>query len=216
MNLTRDRMHTIGWGMSLVICLALTLALTFRVNAVKSQVRLAERQIAQLKQEKLFLETEFETRANQQQLSNINTVEFGYQAPSAAQYLEGERQLAALGKPRAPGAPSPIRVATAADVIDTIRPPSPIMRAAPCMVKNVPRVSVCSFFGRNEMSTHTNALGFVGQGRIQTAADQTHRQLMRAFDLHLWNRLDSAPAAATGRSRASSTNGETFRARAPP
>lgn len=36
----------------------------------------------------------------------------------------------------------------------------------------------------------------VGQGRIMTTAEQTHRQLMRAFDLHLWNRLETAPAAA--------------------
>jgi hypothetical protein len=48
---------------------------------VKSQVRLAERQITQLKQEKLFLETEFETRASQQQLKAFNDVDFGYQAP---------------------------------------------------------------------------------------------------------------------------------------
>lgn len=121
MNLTRDRMHTIGWGMSLVICLALTLALTFRVNAVKSQVRLAERQIAQLKQEKIFLETEFETRASQQQLKAFNDVDFGYSAPTVGQYLESERQLAALGKPRSPDAPDPIRVASADAVNASVR-----------------------------------------------------------------------------------------------
>lgn len=121
MNLTRDRMHTIGWGMSLVICLALTLALTFRVNAVKSQVRLAERQITQLKQEKVFLETEFETRASQQQLKAFNDVDFGYQAPTVGQYLESERQLAALGKPRSPDAPDPIRVASADAVNASVR-----------------------------------------------------------------------------------------------
>lgn len=121
MNLTRDRIHTIGWGMSLVICLALTLALTFRVNAVKSQVRLAERQIAQLKQEKLFLETEFETRASQQQLKAFNDVDFGYQAPTVGQYLESERQLAAFGKPRSPDAPDPIRVASADAVKASVR-----------------------------------------------------------------------------------------------
>lgn len=121
MNLTRDRMHTIGWGMSLVICLALTLALTFRVNAVKSQVRLAERQITQLKQEKLFLETEFETRASQQQLKAFNDVDFGYSAPTVGQYLESERQLAALGKPRSPDAPDPIRVASADAVKASVR-----------------------------------------------------------------------------------------------
>lgn len=113
MNLTRDRVRSIGWAFILTVCAALTLALTFRVNAVKSQVRLAERQIVALKQERLFLETEFETRANQQSLKSLNDVEFGYEAPTAGQYIEGERQLAALGKARAPGAPSPIRVAVA-------------------------------------------------------------------------------------------------------
>jgi hypothetical protein len=114
MNLTRDRARSIGWAFVLCLCFAFTVALTFRVNAVKSEVRLAERQIVALRQEKVFLETEFETRANQQQLKNLNDVEFGYEAPSAAQYLENERELASLGKPRAPGAPSPIRVARAA------------------------------------------------------------------------------------------------------
>lgn len=113
MNLTRDRVRSIGWAFILTVCAAMTLALTFRVNAVKSQVRLAERQIVALRQEKMFLETEFETRANQQSLKTLNDVEFGYEAPTAGQYIEGERQLAALGKPRAPGAPTPIRVATA-------------------------------------------------------------------------------------------------------
>jgi hypothetical protein len=111
MNLTRDRLRSVGWAAVLIGCLAFTVALTFRVNAVKSEVRLTERKIVAVKQEKLFLETEFLTRANQQQLRNLNDVEFGYQAPGAAQYLENERQLATLGKPRAADAPAPIRVA---------------------------------------------------------------------------------------------------------
>ncbi|MEN9925309.1 hypothetical protein ACQKOE_08480 [Novosphingobium sp. NPDC080210] len=113
MNLTRDRMRSIGWAAVLLVCLTFTVVLTFKVNAVKSQVRLAERQILAVKQDKLLLETEFQTRANQQQLRALNEVEFGYQAPAAGQYLEGERQLADLGKPRGPDAPSPIRVANA-------------------------------------------------------------------------------------------------------
>jgi hypothetical protein len=113
MNLTRDRVRSIGWAFVLTVCFAMTMALTFRVNAVKSQVRLTERQIVALKREKIFLETEFESRSNQQQLKALNDVEFGYEAPTAGQYLEGERQLAALGKPRSPGAPKPIRFARA-------------------------------------------------------------------------------------------------------
>ncbi|MCB2077448.1 MAG: hypothetical protein KDE55_07080 [Novosphingobium sp.] len=115
MNLTRDRVRSIGWAFVLTVCFALTLALTFRVNAVKSEVRLAERQIVSLRRETLFLETEFEARSNQQQLKALNDVEFGYQAPKAAQYIEGERQLASLGKPRGPDAPEMIRVASAAN-----------------------------------------------------------------------------------------------------
>lgn len=113
MNLTRDRIRSIGWAAVLLVCLTLTVILTFKVNAVKSQVRLTERQILAVKQDKLLLETEFQTRANQQQLRSLNEVEFGYQAPAAGQYLEGERQLAALGKARGADAPSPIRMANA-------------------------------------------------------------------------------------------------------
>ena len=83
MNLTRDRMRSIGWAALLVICAALTLVLMVRVNAVKSEVQLAQRQINAIKQEKLILETEFLTRASQQQLRNLNAIEFGYQAPTA-------------------------------------------------------------------------------------------------------------------------------------
>ena len=117
MNLTRDRVRTIGWAAVLTVCFALLLVLTFRVNAVKSEVRLTERQIIEAKREKLFLESEFLARASQQQLRNLNAVEFGYEAPKANQYIEGERQLVALSNERLPGAPSPVRVAAAADVV---------------------------------------------------------------------------------------------------
>jgi hypothetical protein len=88
--------------MALTICFALMMALTVRVNAVKSEVRLADRQIEQLNREKMLLDTEFQTRASQQQLTAFNDVDFGLEAPKPAQYLENERQLAVLGKARRP------------------------------------------------------------------------------------------------------------------
>ncbi len=106
-----SRIRQIGWALVLGVCFALLLALTFKVNAVKSDVRLAERQIIAAQRAKLMLETEFETRASQQQLSDWNAVEFGYSAPRADQYLESERQLAVLGAPRGIDAPTPVRVA---------------------------------------------------------------------------------------------------------
>ena len=113
MNLTRDRLRSIGWASLLSICTALTAALTLRVNAVKSEVHQTERQIIGMRNEIAFLETEFQTRSNQHQLKTLNDVEFGYVAPRAQQYIEGERQLAVLGHTRGPGSPAPIRVAVA-------------------------------------------------------------------------------------------------------
>lgn len=110
-----SRLRQIGWAVTMALCVTLFVALTFKVNSVRSEVRLMERRIIALQREKILLETEFETRASQQQLARWNAVDFGYQAPGADQYLEGERQLAALGEPRAVTAPAPIRVARAED-----------------------------------------------------------------------------------------------------
>ncbi|WP_225008503.1 hypothetical protein [Novosphingobium percolationis] len=117
MIVTAHRLRSIGWIVLLAICAALTMVLAFRVNALRSQVHHAEMKIVALQQEKMYLETEFETRANQQQLKAWNDVEFGYVAPMAGQYLENERELAALSKPVEPDAPAPIRVASADDAV---------------------------------------------------------------------------------------------------
>ncbi|QUL36553.1 hypothetical protein [Erythrobacter sp. JK5] len=113
MIVTGSRMRQIGWLASLGLCLGIFMVLSFNVHAVKSEVLLAERKIVSLERETLMLETEFESRASQRQLANWNAVEFGYEAPRADQYIDGQRQLASLGLPQAPGAPSPIRVARA-------------------------------------------------------------------------------------------------------
>lgn len=107
----QSRIRRIGWIAALAVCTALYLMLHLKVHSVRSEVIRAERQIVALEQQKLLLETEFETRSNQLQLAAWNRVDFGYIAPSAAQFLESERQLASFGGPRAIGAPEPIRVA---------------------------------------------------------------------------------------------------------
>ncbi|VWX46556.1 hypothetical protein [Novosphingobium sp. 9U] len=143
MNLTRDRVHSIGWMTVLLICGALSLALMLRVNAVRSQVAGSEKRIAYLQRDIDFLQTEFQTRSNQQQLKTLNDVEFGYEAPRAEQYIEGERQLAALGKAPAPGAPQPIRYASAKTVNESDGAPaggllamvSPVTGVAPAQAK---------------------------------------------------------------------------------
>jgi hypothetical protein len=107
----QSRLRRIGWIAALATCTALYLMLHLKVHSVRSEVIGAERQIIALEQQKVLLETEFETRSNQLQLAAWNRVDFGYVAPSAAQFLENERTLASFGIPRATGAPPPIRVA---------------------------------------------------------------------------------------------------------
>lgn len=111
--MTGIQARSLGWIAVLAMCITLVAILGFKVHAVKSEVLLAERQILALEREALLLETEFETRASQRQLAAWNAVEFGYQAPRADQFLDGERQLASLGQRRSPDAPAPIRLARA-------------------------------------------------------------------------------------------------------
>lgn len=108
-----SRIRQMGWFAVLAACVALFAVLSFNVHAVKSEVLLAERSIIALERETLVLETEFQSRASQRQLAEWNAVELGYEAPRADQYLDNERQLASLGLPAGPDAPSPIRVARA-------------------------------------------------------------------------------------------------------
>ncbi|OYW45514.1 MAG: hypothetical protein B7Z08_09595 [Sphingomonadales bacterium 32-68-7] len=110
---TSSRIRRIGWFAALAVCTALYLLLHLRVMAVHGEVVRAERSIVRLEQEKILLETEFETRASLLQLAAWNRVDFGYSAPTAAQFLDHHRDLAEFGSPRAPGAPEPIRVARA-------------------------------------------------------------------------------------------------------
>jgi hypothetical protein len=107
----QSRLRRMGWFAVLSLCTVLYLALHLKVHAVQSQVVRAERQIVALEDQKMLLETEFETRASQEQLASWNRIDFGYTAPAAGQFVESERQLASFGTPRGADAPAPIRVA---------------------------------------------------------------------------------------------------------
>lgn len=135
MNLTRDRIRSIGWVTLLTLCLALTAALTLRVNAVKSEVHQAESRIVQMRKEVAFLDNEYQTRSSQHQLKTLNDIEFGYDAPRVRQYIEGERKLAVLGIPRAPGAPKQLRVADSSDSAPMVSPVTGQSDAGPSAAK---------------------------------------------------------------------------------
>lgn len=111
---SRTRLHSLLWTGSVVVATALSLVLTLQVKAVNSDIAETEKAIVATKQQLAILETEFQTRARQQQLVRWNEVEFGYVAPRADQFLDGRAELAALGKPAQILDAAPIRMAEAA------------------------------------------------------------------------------------------------------
>ncbi len=103
------------WMTALVVAFACLMGLTFKVNAVKGEVRSLERRIVAVERSRLLLETEFETRSNQQQLATWNAVEFGFVSPRGDQFIDHDWQLAHLASPRSPDVPAPIRIARGSD-----------------------------------------------------------------------------------------------------
>jgi hypothetical protein len=126
---TPSRLRRIGWFAVLGLCIAFFVLLHVKVTAVHADVVQAERRIVALEEQKLLLETEFLTRANQVQLAAWNKVDFGFTSPTADQFIENPRQLAQFGRPAAADAPPPIRLAglrSGEDVPDFPRLVSPL------------------------------------------------------------------------------------------
>ena len=126
MILAVKRLKTIGW-IALIFIVAIALyPLSLSVATLRSDLTRTERDILRTRAEIRYLETEFATRASLAQLAMWNDLEYGYEAPSAAQYLDGERELANLGEIDKP-LDEPVRVAAM-----TIKPqaePPPIKPA---------------------------------------------------------------------------------------
>lgn len=97
MILAVKRLKTIGW-IALIFIVAIALyPLSLSVATLRSDLGRVDRDILRTRSEIRYLETEFATRASLTQLAMWNDLEYGYEAPSAAQYLDGERELANLG-----------------------------------------------------------------------------------------------------------------------
>lgn len=110
MILAVKRLKTIGW-IALIFIVAIALyPLSLSVATLRSDLTRTERDILRTRAEIRYLETEFATRASLAQLAMGNDLEYGYEAPSAAQYLDGERELANLGDATKP-LDQPVRVA---------------------------------------------------------------------------------------------------------
>ena len=97
MKLAVKRLENIGW-LALVFLVAILLyPLSLSVATLRSDLANTNNKIVSVKKDIRYLETEFSARANLRQLEYWNKLEYGYVAPKAGQFLEGERVLANLG-----------------------------------------------------------------------------------------------------------------------
>ncbi len=97
MTLAMKRLKNIGW-LALVFMVAVLLyPLSLNVAALHSDLKRIDRKILETRKEISFLQAEIRTRASVAQLEEWNELLYGYEPPSAAQFIDGERGLAKLG-----------------------------------------------------------------------------------------------------------------------
>jgi hypothetical protein len=97
MSLAMKRLKNLGW-LALVFMVAILLyPLSLNVAALHSDLVSVDRQILDTKREISFLQAEIRTRASLQQLEEWNELLYGYQPPTAQQFVNGEAALAGLG-----------------------------------------------------------------------------------------------------------------------
>ncbi len=109
----------------LVLFLAMTLyPVSLKVASKRSELARVERDIRQTRENIRYLETEFGARASLRQLERWNSESFAYSAPTASQYLDGERALANLGNidrdEKQLAVVAPVEAATAMVVSDNV------------------------------------------------------------------------------------------------
>jgi hypothetical protein len=96
MSLAMKRLKNLGW-LALVFLVAILLyPLSLNVAALHSDLVQVDRSIIETKREISFLQAELRTRASMQQLEEWNDLLYGYEPPTAQQFVSGEAALAGL------------------------------------------------------------------------------------------------------------------------
>ena len=101
----QSKIRRMGWIAVLTLCVVLYAMLHLKVNTVHSEVVQAERQIVALEEQNMLLETEFLTRSSQVRLAAWNRVDFGYQSPTAAQFVAKRPPACSIRQPTCRGRP---------------------------------------------------------------------------------------------------------------
>ena len=126
------RFRWFGW---FVLCVGVVLGcyvMSSQVASERNKLAEVERAINRTQRDIRALETEFDTRANLAQLQRWNGDTLKLSAPTAAQYVRNDAQLAMLDQPQIqnaaviPSAPAATIETTPASVTVTIAPAKPV------------------------------------------------------------------------------------------
>lgn len=96
MTLAMKKLKNFGWVALLSVIIVLLYPMSLNVGALHSELVSTDRKIMETKREISFLQAELRTRANMGQLAEWNDLLYGYNPPTAEQFLAGERALANL------------------------------------------------------------------------------------------------------------------------
>jgi hypothetical protein len=96
MTLAMKKLKNFGWVALLSAIIVLLYPMSLNVGALHSELVSTDRKIMETKREISFLQAELRTRANMNQLAEWNDLLYGYNPPTAEQFLAGERALANL------------------------------------------------------------------------------------------------------------------------
>lgn len=112
------RLQSIFWVLLVTLGAIAVYLVSLRVASERTELARVERQILAAKREIRYLETEFGARASMRQLERWNSENFRFSTPTAAQYLDGERALASLGRV-SPGGPAYVAAPVMTAMVET-------------------------------------------------------------------------------------------------
>ncbi len=98
MSSKTNPLRNIGWFALIFLVVILLYPLSLNVATLRSDLMKVDREILATQKHINYLQAELKTRANLQQLEEWNELLYGFKAPTAAQFADGDRALANLGK----------------------------------------------------------------------------------------------------------------------
>lgn len=98
MSSAMNPMKNFGWFAIILLVVMMLYPLSLNVASLRGDLMQVDRNILSTKKEINYLQAELKARANLQQLEEWNDLLYGFQSPTAAQFADGERALANLGR----------------------------------------------------------------------------------------------------------------------